>query len=46
MRVKCATLAWHVLNAALDGRADMVSTEDQATALPECLLPDGGSHGA
>lgn len=27
MRVKCATLAWHTLEAALDGKADAVSTE-------------------
>ncbi len=30
VRVKCATLAWHTLQAALDGKADTVSTE-QAT---------------
>lgn len=27
VRVKCATLAWHTLKAALDGRAEPVSTE-------------------
>jgi len=27
MRVKCATLAWHTMSAALDGRLDPVSTE-------------------
>jgi len=27
VRVKCATLAWHTLHAALAGRADSVSTE-------------------
>ncbi len=27
MRVKCATLAWHTLNAALEGTADAVTTE-------------------
>jgi nitrogen fixation NifU-like protein len=27
MRVKCATLAWHTLQAALEGRGDGVSTE-------------------
>jgi nitrogen fixation NifU-like protein len=27
MRVKCATLAWHTLKAALEGRAEAVSTE-------------------
>lgn len=28
VRVKCATLAWHTLAAALDGSADEISTED------------------
>jgi nitrogen fixation protein NifU and related proteins len=27
MRVKCATLAWHTLQAALDGKQEAVSTE-------------------
>jgi len=27
VRVKCATLAWHTLNAAMDGSDDSVSTE-------------------
>lgn len=27
MRVKCATLAWHTLHAALKGEGDVVSTE-------------------
>lgn len=27
MRVKCATLAWHTLEAALEGKQDKVSTE-------------------
>lgn len=27
VRVKCATLAWHTLKAALDGKEDTVSTE-------------------
>ncbi len=27
MRVKCATLAWHTLRAALEGRGEPVSTE-------------------
>ncbi|HEY4710493.1 MAG TPA: SUF system NifU family Fe-S cluster assembly protein [Candidatus Acidoferrales bacterium] len=27
VRVKCATLAWHTLNAALEGQQDAVSTE-------------------
>jgi len=26
-RVKCATLAWHTLNAALKGTGEAVSTE-------------------
>ncbi len=26
-RVKCATLCWHTLKAALDGKAEKVSTE-------------------
>lgn len=28
-RVKCATLAWHTLHAALQGQADPISTEQQ-----------------
>jgi nitrogen fixation NifU-like protein len=28
VRVKCATLAWHTLNAALHGESDSVSTEE------------------
>jgi len=27
VRVKCATLAWHTLQAALEGKQDTVSTE-------------------
>jgi nitrogen fixation NifU-like protein len=27
VRVKCATLAWHTLHAALEGKQDPVSTE-------------------
>jgi nitrogen fixation NifU-like protein len=27
MRVKCATLAWHTLNAALEGKKETISTE-------------------
>ncbi|MBT5415731.1 MAG: SUF system NifU family Fe-S cluster assembly protein [Rhodospirillaceae bacterium] len=27
MRVKCATLSWHTMNAALEGRDDPISTE-------------------
>lgn len=29
VRVKCATLAWHTLKAALDNKAKMVSTEEE-----------------
>ena len=29
MRVKCATLAWHTLRSALEGKGDGVSTEGQ-----------------
>jgi nitrogen fixation NifU-like protein len=40
MRVKCATLAWHVLHAALAGKAGTVSTEDEGVpSAAECLLP-------
>jgi nitrogen fixation NifU-like protein len=28
VRVKCATLAWHTFKAAIDGRAEEISTED------------------
>ncbi|MFQ5785100.1 MAG: Fe-S cluster assembly sulfur transfer protein SufU [Alphaproteobacteria bacterium] len=28
VRVKCATLAWHTLSAALDGKSGEISTED------------------
>ena len=28
-RVKCATLAWHTLRAALSGAGEAVSTEDE-----------------
>jgi nitrogen fixation protein NifU and related proteins len=38
MRVKCATLAWHVLSAALDDRRETVSTEEE-TAAPYCPVP-------
>ena len=27
MRVKCATLSWHTLNSAIDGKKEEVSTE-------------------
>lgn len=36
MRVKCATLPWHTFIAALENRADTVSTEDPA---PQCAQP-------
>lgn len=43
MRVKCATLAWHVLHAALAGKAEIVSTEDEGPPpAPECA-PDGAA---
>lgn len=41
MRVKCATLAWHVLNAALENRPEMVSTEDQEPPPPAECAVDG-----
>jgi nitrogen fixation protein NifU and related proteins len=36
MRVKCATLPWHTLVAALEKRADTVNTEDPE---PQCEQP-------
>lgn len=39
MRIKCATLPWHTLLAALDSRAGTVSTEPDAT--PWCPQPEG-----
>ena len=35
MRVKCATLPWHTLIAALDKRRDTVCTEDAAPSCPQ-----------
>lgn len=35
MRVKCATLAWHTLQAALEGRQEVVSTEDPQPWCPQ-----------
>ena len=35
MRVKCATLAWHTLQAALENRVDTVSTEEPAPSCPQ-----------
>ena len=34
VRIKCATLPWHTLKAALGGEAETVSTEDGAEASP------------
>ena len=36
MRVKCATLAWHTMQAALEGRDDTVCTEEPTAG---CDLP-------
>jgi nitrogen fixation NifU-like protein len=41
IRVKCATLGWHVLNAALERRSETVSTEDEDAA-PYCPVPERG----
>jgi nitrogen fixation NifU-like protein len=35
VRIKCATLPWHTLKAALAGGAERVSTEDGAEASPK-----------
>ena len=35
MRVKCATLPWHTMMAALEQRADTVSTEDAVAWCPQ-----------
>lgn len=35
MRVKCATLAWHTLHAALERRGETVTTEDPAPWCPQ-----------
>ncbi len=47
IRVKCATLAWHVLHAALGNRRDTVSTEESEFAPPpeECIPRDNGDEG-
>jgi len=37
MRVKCATLPWHTLQAALEGRQDTVCTEEAAPSCPQPL---------
>jgi nitrogen fixation NifU-like protein len=34
VRIKCATLPWHTMKAALGGEGTTVSTEDGAEALP------------
>lgn len=39
MRVKCASLPWHTLVAALENRPDTVSTEDPT---PQCAQPHHG----
>ncbi len=39
MRVKCATLPWHVLNAALEKRAQTITTEDEQEPAPYCPVP-------
>ena len=40
MRVKCATLAWRVLHAALENRPDTVTTENPSyVAPPGCAVP-------
>lgn len=40
MRIKCATLPWHTLRAALDGNRDTVCTEPADTEV--CRTPDAG----
>ena len=35
MRVKCATLAWHTLRAALDNHSETVTTEEAVAACPQ-----------
>lgn len=35
MRVKCATLPWHTLQAALEGKQDTVCTEEATPACPQ-----------
>ncbi len=37
MRVKCATLAWHTLLAALENRQETVTTEDPVPYCPQPL---------
>jgi nitrogen fixation NifU-like protein len=45
MRVKCATLAWHVFNAALENRPGTVNTEDQGEPPPsECAVGENSPH--
>ncbi|MCA1979275.1 MAG: SUF system NifU family Fe-S cluster assembly protein [Thiobacillus sp.] len=39
MRVKCATLPWHTLQAALDQRADTVCTEGPSPFCPQPSQP-------
>jgi nitrogen fixation NifU-like protein len=40
MRVKCATLPWHTLQAALDQQAETVCTEGPAPFCPQPSQPD------
>jgi nitrogen fixation NifU-like protein len=42
MRVKCATLPWHTLMAALERRSQTVTTEDPHPACPQpaTAVPD------
>jgi nitrogen fixation NifU-like protein len=42
MRVKCATLPWHTLRAALDNRPETVSTEAECEG-PWCPQPEVAS---
>lgn len=40
MRVKCATLPWHTLNAAIEQKPGTVCTEDPAPFCPQPTLPE------
>jgi nitrogen fixation NifU-like protein len=44
MRVKCATLAWHTLLAALEDRPDVVTTEATEPYCPQPASPGGGTQ--
>ena len=39
MRVKCATLAWHIVNAALNHESATVCTENDSPRPRQCRLP-------